>query len=121
MRKPISPTMHGVIDYTTSTTLAALALALGFPKPATQLFEGLAAGYTGLSSITDYPLSAKRMVPFKAHGAFIAMNRMARAENPRSNCTPDWPHRSCLTQMRRIKEDHADELRLLCSVNRAQY
>ena len=37
--------------------------------PARRLFESLAAGYTGLSAFTNYPLSAKRVVPFKAHGA----------------------------------------------------
>ena len=40
-----------------------------FPKPARILFESLAAGYTGLSSVTDYPLSVKRVAPFKVHGA----------------------------------------------------
>ena len=40
-----------------------------FPKPARILFESLAAGSTGLSSVTDYPLSVKRVAPFKVHGA----------------------------------------------------
>ena len=68
MRKPISPRIHGVIDYTTSAAVAAAPRLMNFPKPARRLFEGLAAGYTGLSSVTDYPLAAKRVVPFKAHG-----------------------------------------------------
>jgi hypothetical protein len=33
------------------------------------LCDSLAAGYTALSGVTDYPLSARRLVPFKAHGA----------------------------------------------------
>jgi hypothetical protein len=33
----------------------------------------LAAGYTALSMLTDYPLAAKRMVPFKAHGVAEAV------------------------------------------------
>ena len=33
------------------------------------LFESLAAGYTGLSAVTDYPLSVKRVTSFKVHGA----------------------------------------------------
>ena len=69
MRKPISPRIHGMIDYGTSAMVAAAPAVFKFPKPATALFEGLAAGYTGLSSVTDYPLAVKRKVPFKAHGA----------------------------------------------------
>ena len=69
MRQPISPRMHGVLDYATSATIAAAPSAMSFPKPARMLFESLAAGYTGLSAVTDYPLSVKRLVPFKAHGA----------------------------------------------------
>ena len=69
MRKPISPRVHGMLDYATSATVAAAPLAMSFPKPARVLFESLAAGYTGVSAVTDYPLSVKRVIPFKAHGA----------------------------------------------------
>ena len=69
MRKPITPRLHGILDYTTSATVAAAPPLFDMPRPATRLFETLAAGYTGLASVTNYPLSAKRMVPFKAHGA----------------------------------------------------
>jgi hypothetical protein len=69
MPKPISPRMHGALDYTTSAMVAAVPAALNFPTPARRLFQSLAAGYTGLSSITDYPLAARRVVPFKGHGA----------------------------------------------------
>ena len=66
---PISPRLHGVLDYTTSAAVAVAPRAMRFPKPARILFESLAAGYTGLSSVTDYPLSVKRVAPFKVHGA----------------------------------------------------
>lgn len=69
MPKPISPRVHGMIDYGTSATVAAAPVLLDIPRVARNLFEGLATGYTGLSSITDYPLSLKRLVPFKVHGA----------------------------------------------------
>lgn len=67
--KPISPRIHGMIDYGTSAAVAATPAVLDIPKAARALFEGLATGYTGLSSVTDYPLSLKRLVPFKIHGA----------------------------------------------------
>jgi len=69
MKKPITPFVHGVLDYTTAATVAAAPFALGFPRPARRLCESLAAGYTGLSGATDYPLGVVRKVPFKAHGA----------------------------------------------------
>jgi hypothetical protein len=69
MRRPISPRIHGVIDYSTSAAVAAAPAIFDFPAPATRLFESLAAGYTSLSAVTDYPLAVKRKVPFKAHGA----------------------------------------------------
>ena len=69
MQKPINGRMHGMMDYATVAATAAAPRALGFPRTAENLAYGLAAGYLGLSLMTDYPLSAKRMVPFKGHGA----------------------------------------------------
>ena len=69
MPKPISPRIHGMIDYGTSAAVAATPAVFDIPRAARNLFEGLATGYTGLSSLTDYPLSLKRLVPFKVHGA----------------------------------------------------
>ena len=69
MRKPISPRIHGVLDYATSTAVAVAPRAMRFPRPARMLFDSLATGYTGLAAITDYPLSVKRIAPFRVHGA----------------------------------------------------
>ena len=69
MRRPISARVHGMIDYGTSAAVAAAPAIFDVPRAARNLFEGLATGYTGLSSVTDYPLSLRRLVPFKAHGA----------------------------------------------------
>ena len=69
MRRPISPRVHGMIDYGTSAAVAAAPAIFDVPRAARNLFEGLATGYTGLSSVTDYPLGLRRLVPFKAHGA----------------------------------------------------
>jgi hypothetical protein len=69
MQKPITPRMHGVLDYATSAMVAAAPRAMNFPRPARMLCDSLATGYTGLAAVTDYPLSLKRVAPFKAHGA----------------------------------------------------
>jgi hypothetical protein len=77
MQKPINGRMHGMMDYATVAATAAAPRALGFPRSAENLAYGLAAGYLGLSLLTDYPLSAKRMVPFKGHGATEVMLGLA--------------------------------------------
>ena len=68
MKKPISPTVHGVLDYATVAATAAVPRLMNFPKRATMAADALAGGYGMLSSVTDYPLGAKRLVPFKGHG-----------------------------------------------------
>ena len=83
MQKPINGRMHGMMDYATVAATAAAPRALGFPRTAENLAYGLAAGYLGLSLMTDYPLSAKRMVPFKGHGATEVMLGMALPFLPR--------------------------------------
>jgi hypothetical protein len=69
MPRPISPRLHGILDYTTSAAVAATPRLLGFPPTARRMFDTLAGGYTGISAFTNYPLSVKRAIPFKAHGA----------------------------------------------------
>jgi hypothetical protein len=68
MRKPISPRVHGILDYATVATVAAAPRMLDFPEEAERLCYALAGGYLGLSLFTDYPLSARRTIPFKGHG-----------------------------------------------------
>ena len=69
MQKPISPRIHGMLDYSTSAAVGVMPSVMRFPKPARVLFTALAGGYTTLSAVTNYPMSVKRVVPFKAHGA----------------------------------------------------
>jgi hypothetical protein len=83
MQKPINGRMHGMMDYATVAATAAAPRALGFPREAENLAYGLAMGYLGLSLMTDYPLSARRMVPFKGHGATEVMLGMALPFLPR--------------------------------------
>jgi hypothetical protein len=69
VKKPITPFAHGVIDYATSAALMSAPRLMKFPDNAARAAYALAMGYTALSAMTDYPLSAKKVVPFKAHGA----------------------------------------------------
>lgn len=68
MQKPISPDMHGMLDYSTVLMTAAAPSLLGMSEDAARACYGLAGGYLALSLFTDYDLSVRRMVPFPAHG-----------------------------------------------------
>jgi hypothetical protein len=62
-----------MIDYSTSVAVAAAPQAFDFPDSAAQLCYTLGGGYTGMSMLTDFPPAAKRVIPFKAHGAVEAV------------------------------------------------
>jgi hypothetical protein len=68
MKKPISPRLHGVLDYATAATAAAMPLLSRMPRRAARTAEAWAGSYALLSAFTDYPLAVKREVPFRAHG-----------------------------------------------------
>ena len=83
MQKPISPKMHGVIDYTTSATVAMAPKMLDLPKRAGAVALGLAGGYTALSMMTKYPAGAVKAIPFKGHGMAEAAIGLALPFVPR--------------------------------------
>jgi hypothetical protein len=68
MRKPITPFAHGILDYLTVGTVAAAPKLMNFPDAAERACYALAGVYAGTSMLTDYPLSVRRTIPFKAHG-----------------------------------------------------
>lgn len=68
MKKPISPRVHGVIDYATAAATALMPLLSRRSRSATRTAETWAAGYAILSALTNYPLAIKRAIPFKSHG-----------------------------------------------------
>ena len=72
MTKPISPRLHGALDYATVGLTAAAPALLGLSGAAARTCRALAGGYLGLALLTDYPLSARRVVPFPTHGALEA-------------------------------------------------
>jgi hypothetical protein len=83
MNKPISPRAHGVLDYATvGATLLAPRL-LGFPESAARASYALGGGYAALATLTDYPLSVRRVVPFRAHGAAEGLVGLALPALPR--------------------------------------
>lgn len=68
--KIIPSKFHGVLDYAVAITLIAVPLALGFSDTAKYLALTGGIGLFVYSLITDYSLSARKLLPFKTHLVF---------------------------------------------------
>ena len=68
MLKPISPTVHGAMDYATVVGTVAAPTLLKMPDRAAGLAYGIATAILGLAAFTDFKPGLKRAVPLKAHG-----------------------------------------------------
>lgn len=66
--KPIGPLAHGMIDYGYSAIQALAPSLFGLKGSARSLCYGFAATQGIVSTLTDYPLGIKRIIPFRRHG-----------------------------------------------------
>ncbi|GAA5512740.1 hypothetical protein Dcar01_01462 [Deinococcus carri] len=66
--KPIHPRIHGVIDYAACAAMLAAPSLLHLKGSARTASYVFAASYLGVSALTDYPLSLRRLIPFPVHG-----------------------------------------------------
>ena len=66
--KPITPRIHGVLDYATVLVTALAPTLFGFSAVPSRIAYALAAGYLVLSLCTAYPLGVAKLVPFRGHG-----------------------------------------------------
>jgi hypothetical protein len=82
MVKPISPRMHGILDYLTAGALLALPRALGWGAPATKLVTGAALGTLAYSALTRYELALVKVLPLKAHLALDSASAALFAAAP---------------------------------------
>jgi hypothetical protein len=80
---PITPKIHGILDYATSSAVALAPAALALPKAARPICYGLAVGYACLSLMTKYPTGVRHIVPFKGHGAVELLIGLALPFVPR--------------------------------------
>ena len=67
MQKPISPTTHGIIDYSTVAATAVAPKLLNLPGRAAGAAYGIAGAIAGLAAMTDFKPSLKRAVPLRGH------------------------------------------------------
>lgn len=65
--KPISPKVHGIIDYGFVAALLVLPHVLKLHKKAKKLYAVNAANTLLYSAFTDYPVALKHIIPFSLH------------------------------------------------------
>jgi hypothetical protein len=82
--RPIDATLHGVTDYTVGTLLMTAMPRIAGVEGTTSGRQIRAAGafHAGYSTITDYPLGAVKLLPYKAHLALDALGALALAATP---------------------------------------
>ena len=95
MQKPISPRVHGMLDYMTAGFMFALPRALGWSKTSTRLMDACAGAATVYSLMTRYELGLVKVLPMKAHLAMDAVSgagllgaaAVMEDEDPEVRCT----------------------------------
>ncbi len=69
MTKPISPRVHGVLDYAIVAIFLNAPMVFGFTgRPAAALYW-LAGIHLLMTGITDIPYGMFKVIPFRVHGA----------------------------------------------------
>jgi len=66
-KKPISPKLHGIIDYTFAAGLLFLPPLLGLNKKAKKVYQLMAAEMLLYSSFTDYPAGLTPVISYDTH------------------------------------------------------
>lgn len=68
MARPISPRLHGIIDYAFFGVWAGVPRLLQLPAPVRATFTGMGAAQGMLNAFTDQPYAVRRLIPFRVHG-----------------------------------------------------
>jgi hypothetical protein len=66
--KPISPAMHGLLDYGLAAGNLLVPRAFGMSRRARRLFAAFGLVQGGLNALTVQPFAVSRVVPFPLHG-----------------------------------------------------
>ena len=72
--KPISPEMHGVIDYVLVGSLLTIPSILNFEKSIKKLYAAEALMLLTYVALTDQPAAIKPLIPFPIHGKIDPFN-----------------------------------------------
>lgn len=77
--KPVSPAMHGIIDYTFSAALLTLPHIIKLNKKLKWLYAADAVNTALYSILTNYPLSIKHIIHYRTHRKLDIENIVALA------------------------------------------
>jgi len=66
--RPISPELHGILDYGMTVANSVVPGWLSMSTKARALFRTVAVIQGGLNAVTDQPLAVQKIVPFPMHG-----------------------------------------------------
>ena len=69
MRRPISPALHSMLDYSSAAAAAVAPRLLDMPPAAARACAAFVAGYTPMAALTDTPAAIGRTVPLHTHRA----------------------------------------------------
>ncbi len=65
--KPVTPILHGIIDYMFSGILLAVPPALGLNPKATKMYQLIGSSFLIMNAPTDTPVGVKRVISFRGH------------------------------------------------------
>ncbi|GAB3335292.1 hypothetical protein GCM10027299_44160 [Larkinella ripae] len=65
--KPITPTLHGILDYGFAGVQLAAPSALGLNGQIVKTYQALGAGFLAVNALTDTPVALKRVIPLPDH------------------------------------------------------
>ncbi|TCK24660.1 hypothetical protein [Pseudonocardia endophytica] len=68
MRRPITPRLHGALDYGFLALNLTILRLLRLPRRARTIFGAFGLVQGGLNALHDQPLAVRRAVPFATHG-----------------------------------------------------
>lgn len=72
--KPISPKMHGVIDYALVACLLTAPAIMGLSKKVKTIYTVEALVLLGYIAVTNHPTAVKPIIPFETHGKIDPFN-----------------------------------------------
>ena len=80
--KPISPTVHGALDYLTCVFFALAPRLFGLGGAYATVCYLLAGGYLVISLLTNMPLGALKAIPFWLHGKLELVSGLVFIASP---------------------------------------
>ena len=80
--KPISPTVHGILDYLTCGFFLTAPSLFNLTGTPAGVCYALAGGYLVISLLTNMPLGILKWIPFWLHGRFELVSGLVFIASP---------------------------------------